>query len=82
MLPQRLSRARAKRRGDLGATVLEYPMSPVEGVAAFERIVATSSAPQLVNSSGDVAARYDEEGGLLSLRVTEAAPAYLYPALH
>ncbi|MCP4663568.1 MAG: acyltransferase domain-containing protein, partial [bacterium] len=49
----------AQERG-LEATILEFAMSPEEGIAAFRRALASDAGPVLVHSTGDLASRIDQ----------------------
>ena len=67
--------------GVLGATVAMYAMTPEEGIAAFERVLALGgAASQLINSTGDIQIRIDQWVRLLSLRSQDGDTAFtLHP---
>jgi len=50
-------RVQAPQHGALGDTVAAYEMTPAEGVAAFERVLANDVDTQIINSTGDLDAR-------------------------
>jgi len=53
-------RTREDQHKILGRTVVEYEMTPAEGVQAFERVLAHEIDTQIVNSTGDLDTRIRE----------------------
>ncbi|HEX5720971.1 MAG TPA: SDR family NAD(P)-dependent oxidoreductase, partial [Thermoanaerobaculia bacterium] len=45
---------------EFGATVAEYAMTPEEGAATLERVLATGAGPQVIHSTGDLESRIDQ----------------------
>jgi acyl transferase domain-containing protein len=63
----------------VGATQAEFNITPVEGMAVFERVLWSDAPPQLVVSTGDLHARLRQWVGREPKREAKAeAPASLY----
>jgi len=53
-------RVRPNQNAIVGKTVAQFEMTPAEGIAAFERVLAHESSPQIVHSTGDLTARLQQ----------------------